>query len=541
MLILIQGMLPASAGEVSVDSRITAALLMLVTGAALAADPRVTAPSGTVEGLEQQNTHAFLGVPFAAPPVGDLRWRAPLPPKRWKGIRKANAFGASCMQEWPVGTFGPYTPEFVDTPAVSEDCLFLNIWRPAQGARNLPVFVFVHGGAFLGGSGAVPIYEASGLAARGAVVVTINYRVGVFGFLAHPGLTAENPQRTSGNYGLLDQVAALQWVRDNITAFGGDPQRVTVSGQSAGAASIEALLVMPAARGLFQRAVVQSGPGIGIGSPLLAAAEQKGVEFAKGAGAADIRQLRALSAAQVQAHMQKVMAAPGPDGGRPSVPFLPVTDGKVLPVDPDAPGSAMASNVPLIVGYTQDEALSPSATNVADFEKHVRNRYGASAAKLLALYPHATDAEALESARVLARDQYMATLVLWIEGRADAGRPPIFAYRFEQPVPVAKPPSFGAFHTAEVPYLFGAMDVKLRPWSAVDRSVSTIVQDYWLNFMRNGDPNGPGLARWSRTPAGGVGVMALKPEPTYTTAVSTPQRMAALREYAAAGGRLGMM
>lgn len=516
-------------------------LIGLLPGVAFAAAPTVVAPAGTVAGLDQGRTQAFLGIPYAAAPVGNLRWRAPQPLRRWAGTRQAVQFGASCMQSWPVPTFGPYTTEFVETPAVSEDCLFLNVWRPAEGARNLPVFVWVHGGAFLGGSGAVPVYEASGFAARGAIVVTINYRVGVFGFLAHPELSAENPQRTSGNYGLLDQVAALKWVRDNIAAFGGDPERVTVAGQSAGAASVESLLVMPAARGLFQRAVVQSGPGIGIGSPPLAAAEQKGVEFAQGAGAARITQLRALTASQVQAQMEKVLAAPGPDGGRPNVPFLPVTDGKVLPVDPDAPGSAMASNVPLMAGYTADEALAPSANNVADFQKHVRNRYGASAARLLALYPHATDAEALESARLLARDQYMATLVLWIEGRAAAGRPPIFAYRFEQPVPVAQPPSFGAFHTAEVPYLFGAMDVKLRPYGDVDRRVSAMVQDYWLNFMRAGDPNGPGLARWSRTPAGGVGVMTLRAEPVYTTAVSTPQRLDALREYAAAGGRLGML
>ena len=523
------------------DSKLAVGLLWLVTCAAHAAGPRVPSAAGTVEGVDQLRTQAFLGIPFAAPPVGNLRWRAPQPVPRSTGIRKATAFGASCMQSWPVPTFGPYTAEFVDTPAVSEDCLFLNLWRPKQGARNLPVFVWIHGGAFLGGSGAVPIYEASGLAARGAVVVTINYRVGVFGFFAHPGLSTENPQHTSGNYGLQDQVAALQWVHDNIAAFGGDPRRVTVSGQSAGAASIEALLVMPAARGLFQRAVVQSGPGIGIGSPALATAEQTGAAFAKGAGATDIAQLRALSAVRVQAVMEKVLAEPGPDAGRPNVPFLPVTDGRVLPADPDAPRAAMTSIVPLMVGYTADEALAPPPASIEQFERHVRSRYGASAARLLSLYPHGTDAEAAESARILARDKYMAALVLWIDGRADAGRPPIFAYRFEQPVPVAQPPSFGAFHTAEVPYLFGAMDTRLRPYGDADRRVSTLLQDYWLNFMRSGDPNGPGLARWSRTPAGGVGVMALGPESTYTTAVSTPGRMAALREYAAAGGRLGML
>jgi len=333
----------------------------------------------------------------------------------------------------------------------------------------------------------------------------------------------------------------LKWVHDNIATFGGDPRRVTVSGQSAGAASIEALLLMPAARGLFQRAAVQSGPGIGIGSPALAAAEQTGAAFAKGAGAADIIQLRALSAVRVQAAMEKVLAEPGTEAGRPNIPFLPVTDGRVLPADPDAPRAAMSSHVPLMVGYTADEALAPPSANIEQFERHVHSRYGASAERLLSLYPHGTNAEAAESARVLARDQYMASLVLWIEGRADAGRPPIFAYRFEQPVPVAQPPSFGAFHTAEVPYLFGAMDTKRRPYGDVDRRVSTLVQDYWLNFMRSGDPNGPGLTRWSRTPAGGVGVMALGPQPTFTTAVSTPERMAALRDYAAAGGRLGMM
>jgi para-nitrobenzyl esterase len=522
-------------------SRIAGTLLLLWTAAAQAAAPTVTSPNGTVEGIDQGQTQAFLGIPFAAPPVNELRWRAPQPAARWKGTRKAADFGASCMQSWPVPTFGPYTAEFVDTPPVSEDCLFVNIWRPAQGARNLPVFVWVHGGAFLGGSGAVPIYDGKGLAARGAVVVTINYRVGVFGFLAHPELTAENPQNTSGNYGLLDQVAALQWVRANISAFGGDPRRVTVSGQSAGAASIEALLVMPAARGLFQRAIVQSGPGIGIGSPPLATAEKEGLAFAKRFGELDIPKLRALPAAGVQAEMEKVLAGPGPDGGRPNVPFLPVTDGKVLPADPDDPRASVASQVPLIIGYTSDEALAPPPARAEDFERHVHTRFGASAVRLLALYPHSTDAEAAESARVLARDTYMGALVLWLEGRAGAGKPPVFAYRFDQAVPVTKPPSFGAFHTAEVPYLFGAMDTRLRPYGDGDRRVSALVQDYWLNFMRDGDPNGAGLPRWSRTPSGGVGVMRLGPEPVYTSAVSTPQRMEALRDYVASGGKLGML
>jgi para-nitrobenzyl esterase len=445
------------------------------------------------------------------------------------------------MQSWPVPTFGPYTAEFVDTPAVSEDCLFLNIWRPSQGARNLPVFVWVHGGAFLGGSGAVPIYDGKGLAARGAVVVTINYRVGVFGFLAHPGLTAENPQKTSGNYGLLDQVAALKWVRDNIAAFGGDPRRVTVSGQSAGAASIESLLVMPAARGLFQRAIVQSGPGIGIGSPPLATAEQDGLAFAKRLGDLDIAALRALSASRVQAEMEKLLATPGTDGGRPNVPFLPVIDAKVLPANPDDPRAVMASQVPLLIGYNSDEALAPPPASIAEFERHMRSRFGTSATRLLALYPHATDAEAMASARVLARDTYMGALVLWLEGRAGAGKPPVFAYRFDQAVPVAKPPSFGAFHTAEVPYLFGAMDTRLRPYGDVDRRVSTLVQDYWLGFMRAGDPNSARLPRWSRTPSGGVGVMLLGSNPVYTTAVSTPQRLDVLRDYVASGGKLGML
>ncbi len=520
--------------------RIAATIVLLWVSAAQAAAPVVTAPGGTVEGIDQGPTQAFLGIPFAAPPVNELRWRAPQPTARKQGTRKAVEFGASCMQSWPVQSFGPYTTEFVDTPAVSEDCLYLNIWRPTR-ARNLPVFVWVHGGAFLGGSGAVPIYNGKGLAARGAVVVTINYRVGVFGFLAHPALSAENPRKTSGNYGLLDQVAALQWVRDNIAAFGGDPRRVTVSGQSAGAASVESLLVMPAARGLFQRAIVQSGPGIAIGSPPLATAEKGGLAFTKRFGDLDIARLRALPAARVQAEMENVLGTAGPDGGRPNLPFLPVTDGVVLPADPDDPRAAMASQVPLIVGYTSDEALAPPPANVADFERHVRNRFGASAARLLELYPHATNAEAMDSARVLARDTYMAALVLWIEGRAGAGMPAVFAYRFDQAVPVAKPPSFGAFHTAEVPYLFGAMDTSLRPYGEVDRRVSTLIQDYWLNFMRNSDPNAAGLPLWSRTPSGGAGVMLIGPDPVYTTAVSSPQRLNALREYVAAGGKLGLL
>ena len=503
--------------------------------------PRVVrVESGQLTGVARGTSQAFLGVPYAAAPVGANRWRAPQPLASWAGIRPAATFGASCMQPFPAQSFGPYTREFVDTPPVSEDCLYLNVWRPAAAARRLPVLVWIHGGAFLGGSGAVPIYDGAALAGRGAVIVTINYRVGPFGFLAHPELSAESAQHTSGNYGLLDQIAALRWVQRNIGAFGGDARNVTIAGQSAGAASVNDLLIAPAARGLFQRAVSQSGSGMGVGAPTLAEAERRGLTLAAYLDAADIAGLRALPADRIQAAVVMPLAAPAASGGPPPLRFQPVCEGQILPFDPDDPAARVASQVPLISGYTADENLDNSAVGANEFIRMLRTRYGASAERLLSLYPHGSDTEAADSARLLARDRYMASLVLWSQNRTAQGVTPIYLYRFDHAVPVTQAPSFGAFHTAEVPYLFGVLDAALRPYDEADHRVSALVQDYWLQFMRTGDPNGPGLPHWDRFKLNDTTVLSLGTESGMRPAVSTRERFGALRDYVMTGGTLSL-
>ncbi|GJG86668.1 carboxylic ester hydrolase [Gemmatimonadetes bacterium T265] len=419
---------------------------------------------------------AYLGVPYAAPPVGPLRWRPPQPAPAWPGMRAADHFAPACVQPGPAA-FGPWTLEFLLRGPVSEDCLTLNVWTGAGPNRNgagRPVLVWVHGGGFTGGSGDVPVYDGAALAARGLVVVTLNYRLGALGFLAHPALTAESPEHASGDYGLLDQVAALRWVRDNVAAFGGDPARVTVAGQSAGAASVVLLTASPLARGLFQRAVVESGPGglaaFGMATTRaitrpLAEAERDGVAFAAALGAAGGRapSLAALRALPASAFV----AAPGAAGAAapPRIRFGPVVDGRFLPEPVDAVVAAgRQSDVPTLTGINADEG-SASPT------------YG-------------------RSDTVRLRDLGLASLHRVLAERARTARTPAYAYLFDRAIPWPEHPEFGAFHTAEVPYVFGTLDALPRPWTAADRRLSATIMAYWVNFVARGDPNGAGLPAW---------------------------------------------
>ena len=426
---------------------------------------------------DRPGVRAYLGVPFAAPPVGPLRWRPPEPAAAWQGVRRADHFAPACVQPGPA-TFGPWTPEFLLRGPVGEDCLYLNVWtaappgelpnaRPgASGRAARPVLVWVHGGGFSSGSGDVPVYDGAHLASKGLVVVTVNYRVGALGFLAHPALTAESPAHASGNYGLLDQTAALRWVRDNIAAFGGDPNRVTVAGQSAGAASVVLLTASPLTAGLFQRAVVESGPGglaaMGMASTRaiarpLADAERDGVAFAAATGATSLAALRALPASAF-------VAAPGAPGA-PGIRFGPVVDGHFLPEPVDATVLAgREHDVPTLTGMNADEGSASPAYARSD----------TAAARALGLSSlHAVLAE-----------------------RARTARTPAYAYYFDRAIPWPEHPEFGAFHTAEVPYVFGTLDALPRPWVAADRQLSDAMMAYWVNFATRGDPNGAGLPAW---------------------------------------------
>lgn len=476
---------------------ILAAVLMPTAAAHAQTSP--SAPVQTVAGLitgtatTHPNVRAYLGIPFAAPPVGKARWQPPHALAPWTGTRAADHFSASCMQPGP-SAFGPWTLEFLLRGPVSEDCLYLNLWTAAKRTERRPVLVYVYGGGFGSGSGDVPVYEGTHLATKGLVVITINYRVGALGFMAHPELTAESPAHASGNYGLLDQVAALEWVRDNVAAFGGDPKRVTVSGQSAGAMSVALLTASPLARGLFQRAIVESGPGalVSMGVPgmrglarPLADAERDGVALAAAKGAKSLPELRALPAAEF---------------ARASGRFGPDVDGLFLADDMAALVAAgKVNDVPLLTGLNADEgSASPTYGHLSaeQFKQQVAQRFAERANELLARYPARPAAEASRSQITSARDAAVAGVQRMLSDRARTAHTPAFAYYFDRVIPWPEHPEFGAFHTSEVPYVFGTLDALPRPWSTVDRRLSEAMMAYWVNFATRGDPNGPGLPKW---------------------------------------------
>lgn len=427
---------------------------------------------------------AFLGVPFAAPPLGDLRWKPPQPLAPWEGVRKADRFGTSCMQN-QAGSRLPWTEEFMTQGPIGEDCLFLNVWTAAKSPNaRMPVMFWIYGGGFNEGSGAVAVYDGTELAKKGVIVVSLNYRVGPLGFLAHPELTRESQHHASGNYGLLDQIAALQWVRRNIAAFGGDPAQVTIFGQSAGAISVAHLMRSPLAKGLFARAIAQSGPGLlgrnalG-GGATLADREAAGAKYIESKGAKTLAEMRALPAA--------VFFAPTGGRGGVTVPNSPFNDGWVLTALPPS------DQVPLIVGFVADDIGVATAgfgatakPSLASYESDARRVYSDQASAFLKLYPATSDAD---------RDRARVSLDLWAAEQQKVTRR-IYTYYFDRAIPWPAHPEFGAFHTGEVPYVFKTIAKIDRPWEAVDKTVAETVSSYWANFGKSGDPNGPGLPRW---------------------------------------------
>lgn len=463
-----------------------------------AAGPAVVKTStGTVTGVATTDgaVTSFKGIPYATPPVGDLRWRAPRPLKSWKGVLKADHFGASCIQG-PNSEFLPWTKEFMYVTPVNEDCLFLNIWTPQpRASAGLPVLVFIHGGAFTSGSGDVPIYDGEALARTGLIVVTINYRLGILGFLAHPELTAQQDQsafpvhHSSGNYGLLDQIAALQWVKQNIRNFGGDPTHIAVAGQSAGAMSVADLIASPLARGLFTAAIADSGIG-GRGVPMqtLAEAEKAGEEFATSKKAKSIADLRAFPATDFIAQPGQVMR------------FAPIIDGFVLPDNPMTLTTQRGTDndVPVITGFQANDAAlgGGRATTAEQFQNHAHQAYGPMADEFLKLYPAGDDDEAKRSATEAGRDRLRAGLYIWASRRVSTHTSPVFAYYFDRAIPWPAHPEFGAFHSDELPYAFGNLEKMDRPWEPVDHTISKMMMTYWLHMAASGDPNGPSVPHW---------------------------------------------
>ena len=390
----------------------------------------------------------FKGIPFAAPPVGALRWQAPQPVAKWDGVRDASKFGDVCIQ--PAGpTTGPGARLNIavlpDSPPLSEDCLYLNVWTGAANAsERRPVMVYFFGGAFTEGSGSVPLYDGDALAKKGAVVVTMNYRLGPYGFFVHPALTAESPHKASGNYGLMDMLASLRWVQSNIAAFGGDPSNVTVFGQSAGAMAIGSLVASPEAKGLIHRAISQSGTWLGLGpAPGMrtrAQAEEVGLKAATDAGITTLEQLRAMSAADVTAKFRSAGM---------------IVDGWVIPEDPSVTFAAGRQNpVDVLVGSNKDEAFFAGARTTQQFEEQARARWGGLAEQFLALYPHATDAEAQASSAQTSNDGTFWVSRLFADYQVQRGNKAYLYFFAQNPPGPAGQPGFPAAHAAEVPYVF---------------------------------------------------------------------------------------
>lgn len=496
----------------------TVAALMAMALGADSASAQVKLTTGFVEGTVDPSTRvrAFKGIPYAAPPVGDLRWKAPQPPIPWSGVRKADDFGDRCVQ-------ASIFDDMVFRDDMSEDCLVLNVWAPAANAKaTLPVMVWIHGGGYVAGSSSEPRQDGSRLATRGVVVVSLNYRLGVFGFMAHPELTRE--AGASGNYGLMDMVAALQWVKANIAAFGGDPGNVTIFGESAGSFSVSALMAMPSARGLFHKAIGESGAHMDdVKGPLplkpLGEAEGMGTALAQSAGATTLAALRALPAADV---LKAV---------KPGQWFSPVVDGRTLPRDVASIfADGQQAQVPLLAGWNRNEAdagvrLNPKKTTVESFTRQLKQQFADRASLVLQAYPAGSDAEALDSAAALASDLFMGYATWrWIETHRATGHAPVYRYSFDHPMPV--PPGtkqdgvevtgadLGARHAGEIEYVFGAQDPRV-PWTAQDRELSAAVMTYWANFAKAGDPNGGTLPKWPRYDApGGYPVIHLAPSIT---------------------------
>jgi para-nitrobenzyl esterase len=436
---------------------------------------------------------AFKGIPFAAPPVGDLRWKAPQPVKPWDGVKKCDAFGPSPMQAKPT-PFMVYTSEFlIPAQPISEDCLYLNVWTGARSkSEKRAVFVFIYGGGFSSGGSACDIYNGEALAKKGIVFVSINYRVGVFGFFAHPELTKESNGMGSGNYALLDQIAALKWVKNNIAAFGGDPDKVTICGQSAGSMSVNALVASPQAKGLFKRAIAESG-SLTIKNPAvptntLQNAEAEGVKAAEKVGAKSLADLRAMSAEDV---LKKVTGW-----------YSPIVDGYVLPESiPDIFAENKQNHVALITGWNGDESFIMSFKNKDDYTKQVQQQYGAQADEFLKYFPSGTDEQAARSQVLISRNQIFALSGYnWANMQSQYSDSPVYVYNFNRKVPAtAEYVKFGAFHTAEVPYMMNNLKtLKNRPLEKSDYDLSNLMSDYWVNFIKTGNPNGKGLAEWPK-------------------------------------------
>lgn len=452
--------------------------------------PEALTSQGVLAGLRLGDVDAFLGVPYAAPPVGAHRWRPPQPLTAWHGVRQATQFGPSAWQAVAPEGFGPWTREFVVQGPVSEDCLHLNIWAPhdARGDR-LPVLVWIHGGAFVQGSGSVPIYDGRSLAARGVVVVSINYRLGALGFLAHPDLAREAEASAYGNFGLQDQLAALRWVQANIADFGGDPGAVTLAGQSAGSLCVHMLMASPTSAGLFHRAIALSGPPTLVALSTRDQAEADGMTFAIEHTRPDIQSLRALPAEELTRHLS------------PATRTMPMIGGALLPAWPPRPSETGLGDVPMIVGHTADEgsALDPDhgSPDPRVLSTLLDRLGGEQATALCEHYLASTRGDVAAARRAASADHWSAATWAWAEHRVQSGRPAVHACVFEHILPGPESMRYRAFHSSDLPYWLATLSAACgRDLAVDDHRVSAIASEYLLNFVRRGDPNGGALPNW---------------------------------------------
>lgn len=473
-------------------------LALALSRPASANNDTIKVEGGLISGTTADAVRSYKGIPFAAPPLGELRWKAPQPVIAWAGVRQCDRFGPECPQApYPAGSIYARPPE-----KQSEDCLYLNVWTAARAGDKRPVMVWIHGGALTRGSGSNPVYDGTALAKKGVVLVTINYRLGPLGYLAHPELTGESPQHASGNYGVLDQIAALQWVRKNIAAFGGDPKRVTIFGESAGSWSVNVLVASPLARGLFQRAIGESGASFNRMAYLkedrngLASAEKIGVAFAMAAGADSLKTLRAMPA-------EKIIEVFSNDPEGKKFRTQPTVDGWVLPDEIRTLFAQGKQNpVPVIVGSNANEmtTLTPPDSlpkSLAEYRKRQASQYGEALKEFDAAYPADSDTEVRAAYLSSLRDlSFTLPMRTWARMTA-TGKARAYLYFFSHAPPNPNSKMLGAYHAAEIAYVFNNLSRLNRPFADEDYRLAEAMSSYWVNFATSGDPNGNGLPKWT--------------------------------------------
>jgi len=493
-----------------------ACAILLIASTAHANDSlRVVTDGGKIQGSLSRDgqVRAFLGIPYAAPPVGPLRWKPPQPAAKWSGIRSATSFGSRCMQTHL------YTDMVFRDSGPSEDCLTLNVWTPAgKDSAPLPVMVWIYGGGFVTGGTSEPRQDGEHLAHKGVIVVSMNYRLGIFGFFALPGLAAESPNHAAGNYGLMDQRAAIDWVRRNIAAFGGDPAKVTIFGESAGSISVSAQMASPLSKGLFARAIGESGgalTGPGLTFLTLPVSEKRCQEFAESAlKNSSLEYLRSVSAADL---LKAASTVPHSEDI-----FWPNVDGEFLPESVAAIYAAGdQAHVPLLAGWNKDEGDlddigQPGKPTPESLRAMAISRFGVKAPEFLEAYSASNDAEALRAAEDFAGDAFIAYSTWeWLEAQVKTGNAPVYRYHFDlgSPGDPLHPAAIGAFHSDDIEYVFGTLNSRRgATWRPEDYKLSELMQTYWTNFAKTGDPNGANLPAWpTYNPAAKWQVMHLSP------------------------------